>query len=107
LLKDAQCTTCHQDGHDRLFGEDCSVCHGFDTRFEETHFDHMSTRFPLTGAHVVVDCADCHRSLPAGVREMSLNESSRCSMCHRSAHSSRLHVCTRCHTTEEWRVRAW
>ena len=107
LLEDSQCIACHQDGHEAHLGNDCSACHAFDIRFGETQFDHRSTRFSLTGAHVNVFCNDCHRSLPAGVSEMSLTESDRCSMCHRSAHSNRLNDCTQCHTSEEWRVRAW
>jgi hypothetical protein len=61
----------------------------------------------LTGAHNELGCTNCHRLLPASLRDVKFETSDRCGLCHRSAHSARIRLCTHCHTTEEWHVRAW
>lgn len=62
------CTTCHgksetDDEHDDVGGyvynsTACLACHP--TGEEDGVFDHNRTNFPLTGAHIGVDCNDCH-----------------------------------------------
>ena len=107
LLADSRCSTCHTDPHNASFSEDCTSCHNSEVSFGEARFDHGSTRFPLTGAHNELGCNNCHRLLPASLRDVKIETSDRCGLCHQSAHSDRMSLCTHCHTTEEWRVRAW
>ncbi|RMH75862.1 MAG: hypothetical protein D6681_21990, partial [Calditrichaeota bacterium] len=46
----------HVAGH---FPSDCMLCHT-ETTWQPATFDHNLTQFPLTGAHQVLYCADCH-----------------------------------------------
>jgi hypothetical protein len=41
------------------FPRDCGMCHSTSTWLNAT-FNHSTTSFPLTGAHVTVTCAQCH-----------------------------------------------
>src|SRR5215831_3688004 len=67
-------------------------------------FDHLSTGFPLTGAHITVDCASCHangrfRGAPR-----------QCFGCHNgvdasgkwSAHPQTTNFCEGCHFSTTW-----
>ncbi len=62
------CIECHSSleqaftsRHVQSWGEECLACHdGVDTY--NKHFDHGRVPFVLTGAHVKVDCYDCHAS---------------------------------------------
>jgi hypothetical protein len=84
---------------------DCEMCHTSDPGFRAV-FEHGVTRFPLTGAHVVLACVDCHsgqffQSLPTD-----------CITCHRDDFrrtTSPNHTaagysenCEHCHTTTAW-----
>ena len=65
LHRDAgsMCFDCHQDDdpHERRLGDACDACHTENDWFE-TAFDHDTTAFPLTGAHISVQCNACHFS---------------------------------------------
>ena len=63
-LKYDRCAACHSDPHKGVFKQDCGACHQV-TGFGKTPFDHNTTRFPLTGRHVGVECRACHKNLPA------------------------------------------
>ncbi|MBZ5618267.1 MAG: hypothetical protein LAQ69_05950 [Acidobacteriia bacterium] len=60
------CDGCHEDVH---FGQfltatqkpECGLCHNVN-RWKAALFDHEKTRFPLTGAHAMVGCRDCHKN---------------------------------------------
>ena len=63
-----QCAACHQDDFDRTsnpnhrsagFPTTCENCHSTE-QWPGATVDHNLTRFPLTGAHVGVQCARCH-----------------------------------------------
>ncbi len=42
------------------FPQDCTVCHNT-VQWKGAHFDHNgATKFPLTGAHISVNCSQCH-----------------------------------------------
>ncbi len=56
------CVSCHEDKHRTEFGVDCEYCHTpegwrFPGMFIELH---EATRFPLLGAHRMIDCQNCH-----------------------------------------------
>jgi hypothetical protein len=73
------CAECHKDGR-KLSGlsQDCLSCHAKDDVhsgslphcgechrqqfWEISSFRHSMTRFPLRGAHRVIDCMDCHKT---------------------------------------------
>ncbi|PLX10061.1 MAG: hypothetical protein C0598_11240 [Marinilabiliales bacterium] len=107
------CTSCHEhnkgemdDEHDDVSGyiyesTACLECHP--TGSEEGSFNHATSNFPLTGAHVDTDCVDCHTSGYSGTPNL-------CSECHMTAFNETTnpnHVeiglensCEECHTTE-------
>ena len=57
-LKDYQ-TTNNPNHVAAGFPQDCQLCHTT-TQWLGAKFDHNATKFPLTGAHVTVTCAQCH-----------------------------------------------
>jgi hypothetical protein len=88
------------------FPQDCSVCHT-SIQWKGAKFDHnASTRFQLTGAHVTVACADCHKN------NVFKGLPSTCVSCHLADFNntkSPNHAaagfpqdCTLCHTTARW-----
>ncbi len=125
-----QCSTCHSDGvyagkskacnschlanynsttnpNHRAAGfpTDCSVCHSTSSWAGAT-FNHSTTAFPLTGAHVSQSCTACHASgVYAGL-------STACVSCHLSnyngttnpnhVHGGFPQTCNTCHTTIAW-----
>ncbi len=108
------CTTCHQrndtdDEHDDVNGyvyesNACLLCHP--TGSEDNVFDHNRTNFPLTGAHISVDCAECHTNGYAGTP-------TDCAACHKMDYEQTRNPnhqqlgfsmdCKACHTTDpDW-----
>ncbi|HJW31052.1 MAG TPA: hypothetical protein VJ508_17620, partial [Saprospiraceae bacterium] len=64
------CVACHQQDYDQStnpphatnhYPTDCKLCHS-ETAWSPSSFDHNATAFPLTGAHITVDCQSCHAS---------------------------------------------
>jgi hypothetical protein len=64
-----ECVACHQRSFQATrnpnhvaagFPTTCASCHGTSAWRPATGVDHDLTRFPLTGAHRGVDCAQCH-----------------------------------------------
>ncbi|MBS0419514.1 MAG: hypothetical protein JSR66_17520 [Proteobacteria bacterium] len=115
------CLDCHKEVaadvaarnnyHGRLPGIGSTQCHACHTehlgrngdivKLSREQFDHSLTEFPLTGAHVGIDCAGCH---PAGkpFRKAPTN----CVDCHHKEepHAGRLgRDCKTCHDTTLWR----
>jgi hypothetical protein len=96
------CLDCHDDFHQQTLGNDCLQCHNFDSFDPASRFNHNETEFTLKGAHVSVDCIECH---PIKVRNgndfqqftnLAFNN---CVDCHSDPHSSQLTgTCTQCHT---------
>ena len=105
------CVSCHRTNYDRTatpphgaaaFSTNCTTCHTT-TRWLGAAFDHGSTRFPLTGAHLTTTCATCHAD---GVYH---GKATTCVSCHRANFDRTAtppHVaagystdCTTCHTT--------
>ena len=105
------CIICHlnpetDEGHDGVYGyiyEDpaCLACHP--TGSAEDNFDHNTTNFPLTGAHLQTACIECHANGFAGTPM-------ECSSCHEVDFNETInpnHVdlglsmdCATCHTTD-------
>jgi len=64
------CYDCHKSNYDNTtdpqhqtlgYSTDCETCHS-QTAWEPAIFDHSNTQFALTGAHINVECNDCHSS---------------------------------------------
>ncbi|MET0342813.1 MAG: hypothetical protein ABW252_17530 [Polyangiales bacterium] len=56
------CASCHVDAHGGKNGKQCDRCHVASSFTSVDAFAiHSHTRLPLSGMHVLVDCADCHR----------------------------------------------
>ncbi|MFZ1257098.1 MAG: hypothetical protein WAR77_12115, partial [Saprospiraceae bacterium] len=72
-----------QSPHGDNLKVNCAVCHtpnGWEVQLETVHYNHDSTRFPLTGQHQQLDCRQCHSSL-------IFNEiKSDCNFCHQDMH---------------------
>jgi hypothetical protein len=99
---DGSCATCHADPHTGSLGKDCVTCHTTSIKFADTksRFDHTRTAFPLTGAHMSLTCASCHRANTfKGVAFAS------CSACHQDPHRQAFGTaCSSCHVTQTWRT---
>jgi hypothetical protein len=93
------CLGCHQqnDVHKGGLGKDCAACHS-PNGWKLWDFDHATqAKFPLTGAHSKLKCADCHRQ-PAGIVRLGKD----CAACHRKddVHLGQYGTqCQRCHTS--------
>jgi len=74
------CADCHADIHRRQMGANCAQCHtvnGWNVSVQaiNNHFN----RFPLLGAHAVVQCDECHKGAAVG---NYLGLSTACASCH-------------------------
>jgi hypothetical protein len=77
----SECFVCHESNYNsapehtsQSYPKTCEDCHNT-TNWEETTFDHNKTQFVLTGAHIGVNCSDCHTSGYSGTSTI-------CSDCH-------------------------
>jgi len=109
------CIGCHETDYNlakdpdhirNQMSTDCNLCHS-QNAWEPATFDHANTTFPLTGAHVSLNCIECHST---GYQ----NTPSECWSCHEADYSSVEdpdhgqnnfdHNCMLCHTTMNWDV---
>ncbi len=63
-LAERACLDCHGSPHRDQFLEDemaraCTECHG-ENSWQELHYDHNESRFPLDGEHDQLACIACH-----------------------------------------------
>lgn len=84
------CSACHKDNHADQFAEngrtDCKRCHGFDN-WEDSKFDHDTSRFKIDGQHVGVKCSECHKQVTnsKGTYIEYKFDNIECSKCHSDA----------------------
>ena len=119
------CSDCHKDAHDKQFAaapytNRCESCHTV-TDFHRTTFtiaQHKTTRFALTGAHLAVPCADCHKLGAAGAIDKIIPfhfKDRNCTACHKDPHNGEFSDrmarqrgngtpfgCEACHNTKSW-----
>lgn len=94
------CYACHaaNDSHHGQFGTDCGACHN-PVGWTPSTFDHQKSAFPLTGAHLALQCTQCHTSGQfAGL-------GTTCVACHADPawHLGTMGSdCASCHTTAAW-----
>ena len=125
-VKFARCTDCHADRHANQFAaapylNACDKCHNLEGYRPSTFSlaKHKQTRFVLTGGHVAVTCAECHKESaefqpkPTAIyRWKDLN----CTSCHNDPHKGQFKErmeqlradktpagCEACHNTKSWR----
>jgi hypothetical protein len=75
-----QCADCHADIHRRQFGANCESCHtvkGWQVSVKD--IQNHQNRFPLVGAHALVECDQCHKNAAAG---QFVGLSTACYSCH-------------------------
>jgi hypothetical protein len=119
------CRSCHQDPHGGQFnkpayqGNDCRVCHQQES-WKPPSFTvvmHARTSFPLSGAHLAINCSRCHDAPGAkpGAALVFAGIPSKCSSCHADVHAGKFEGpevpsvvsartdCARCHTTDNFR----
>ncbi|HSJ09402.1 MAG TPA: cytochrome c3 family protein [Longimicrobiales bacterium] len=106
------CTDCHRSGspHGAQFGQRaCDECHTTEGWDGAERFRHERARYPLTGAHTRVACAECHppsSSDPTDRRWTGLQFPA-CQSCHRDPHDRAMgQDCQACHSTQGWRALA-
>ncbi|MBZ0267879.1 hypothetical protein K8I85_06975 [bacterium] len=108
------CYSCHQADYESTSDPD-HVAAGFPTDCTECHttagwpgatFDHDTTAFPLTGAHVTTSCTDCH------VGGVFAGTPTDCYQCHQAEFDATTNpnhaqagfstACADCHNTVSW-----
>jgi len=125
-IKFQQCTDCHSDKHAGQFAaapylNACDRCHNLEGYKPSTFSlaSHKQTRFVLTGGHIAVPCADCHkesaelRPSPAVTYHWKNLD---CTTCHADPHKGQFKErmqqvrqdggpagCEACHSTKSWK----
>ena len=107
------CTDCHKDIHKGQFAArekkgECSECHTVDG-WKPSLFgvkEHATSRYPLEGKHIRVECAKCH--LPAGESTLYKVKFANCMDCHKDVHAGQFAAapfnnrCEACHTVQDF-----
>jgi len=103
------CWSCHQSDYNNAedhvaqqYPHDCALCHNT-SDWDGANFNHNNTNFPLTGAHVEVNCQQCHANGYEGTP-------TDCWSCHQEDYNEAEdhvqenypHDCTLCHNTSDW-----
>ena len=108
------CFSCHETDYNGVddpnhvqnnFDKDCTTCHSTNA-WEPATFDHNQTNFQLTGAHILINCIDCHEN------GQFAGTPTECFSCHETDYNSvddPNHVqnnfnkdCTTCHSITAW-----
>jgi hypothetical protein len=123
-----RCLECHDDVADRMKAKvgwhgqltgDCGACHrehrGLEADllgFDRAQWNHELAAFPLRGAHVKVECDDCHRRAGRDERVAFHAQGiafERCADCHEDPHGRdfvRERDCGHCHSERGFRAEA-
>lgn len=100
------CLSCHDDFHQGTLSNKCVDCHNFDAFRPASFFDHNDADFRLRGAHVDVDCIECHKEENRNgqiFQRFTDIPFSDCNECHDNPHSSSWKSkCITCHTEESF-----
>jgi hypothetical protein len=113
--KSTLCYSCHKTDYDgttdprhgaAAFATTCENCHGTTVWTTSTFSHSTATTFPLTGAHLALDCNSCHSD------NVFKGKSTLCYSCHQAdytgatnpAHASAGFPtnCETCHSTANW-----
>jgi hypothetical protein len=116
-LNSTACITCHladfngttnPPHQSSAFPTDCTICHGTSiTNWTSATFDHSTTGFALTGAHLTLQCSLCHNATN-GNYNLTASQTA-CWTCHQTDYNGATnpphlaanfpHTCDTCHTT--------
>ncbi|NOT38175.1 MAG: cytochrome c family protein [Saprospiraceae bacterium] len=96
-----QCNSCHEDIHQNSLGTNCSSCHDSEHFKPASLFNHSKSKFPLLGAHLSVECKECHlqeiKNGKAFQKFANLKFNS-CVSCHNDTHQGKYGTqCNACH----------
>jgi hypothetical protein len=87
------------------FSQNCQTCHT-STAWQPASFDHSTTKFPLTGAHLATPCQSCHTN---GNYQLVYANCSQCHSADFQGATNPNHVagnfsqnCQTCHSTTAW-----
>ncbi|MGH7740889.1 MAG: hypothetical protein ACRENS_02580, partial [Candidatus Eiseniibacteriota bacterium] len=114
--KSTLCYSCHKSDYDgttdpkhgaaaATFVTTCETCHNTTTWTTATFNHTTQTTFPLTGAHITVDCNGCHGD------NVYKGKSTLCYSCHKTEYNTTVvnhtsagfgTACETCHTTTAW-----
>lgn len=101
-----ECTSCHEDYHQKTLSTDCLKCHTYDAFSPATRFDHTKSNFQLKGQHKRVECVNCHEKTTLGGKKFQRFRGvkySNCANCHRDVHDNKFgQKCADCHTEESF-----
>lgn len=101
------CITCHTDTHQNTLGKECQQCHNTTSFKPAEFFDHNKSQFKLTGKHLSVQCASCHKTETRNGKPFQKFKglsSANCTPCHADPHQNRFGSdCQKCHTTADFR----
>jgi hypothetical protein len=104
------CADCHADIHRRQFGASCENCHNVrGWRVSVQNIQQHFNRFPLVGAHALLQCDSCHKNAAVGQFQ---GLSTDCLSCHAAqfqqaanpnhAASGFPTSCQECHSMDTW-----
>ena len=102
-----RCSSCHSEHHGPGFAVVNARSFSKAGVPDPEAFDHGLVGFDLGGAHLAIDCADCHEHardpvLPRGARRF-LGLDRDCASCHEDPHRGRFEIaCAQCHGQETW-----
>lgn len=121
------CSSCHDNVHRGQFSKSmnqksCAVCHTAQNFTSRLPFDHATTQFTLTGKHVGLECAKCHKATneffpgkdghaKADFLFPEYAGQQYCQSCHKNVHIRQFDnkfaskACTDCHTTKNFTER--
>ncbi|HKW66107.1 MAG TPA: hypothetical protein VJP04_02385 [Terriglobales bacterium] len=105
-----KCADCHADIHRRQFGASCENCHNVKGwRVSVQNIQQHFNRFPLVGAHALLQCDSCHKNAAVGQFQ---GLSTDCLSCHAAqfqqasnpnhAASGFPATCQACHSMDTW-----
>jgi len=111
-----QCIDCHEDFHKGYIDpsfyvpNQCLNCHAEES-WNEVHFDHSKTSFPLLGKHLETQCNKCHftKELNKPIVQNFKEKSKECNLCHENPHGNQftennITDCNRCHGFDDWKA---
>ncbi|HUD66777.1 MAG TPA: hypothetical protein VMQ17_19500 [Candidatus Sulfotelmatobacter sp.] len=124
-IKFDKCTACHKDEHSGQFVtapyfNACDQCHTLDG-YKPSTFSlakHKKTQFALTGGHIAVPCADCHKESDELKPKSAIYhwKNLDCTSCHEDVHKGQFKErmeqkradgspagCEACHSTKSWK----
>lgn len=104
----SSCLSCHDDYHRGTLSNTCTNCHTLESWTPASNFDHDQTDFNLTGAHIEVDCKECHKEESRqGEKFQRFADVAHqnCTDCHEDQHRGRLGTdCLKCHNDLSWSI---